>query len=125
MKILKSHKHPIGDNEMKRFSQLLMVSLGMSLFANVSAEDQTTTVWTTDFSGKPPYQRSKDSVRNVDLAQFETQKEIVVNNVDFRGKPPYTRNTETVRVVDLAQFETQKEDKFVATPRRMKMNHIK
>lgn len=103
---------------MKRITQALIATLGLGLVGSVSAE--TTTVWTTDFAGKPPYKRTQETVRNVDLAQFETEKEVVVNDIDFSGKPPYKRNTETVRVVDMAQFEISQEDKFVATPRRFK-----
>ena len=96
--------------------------LGLSFLAPAVAEDQQmTTVWTTDFSGKPPFQRKMETVRVADLAQFEEKDTELVNTTDFSGKPPFKRNREMLRVVDLAQFEVvETENKFVPTPRRMK-----
>ena len=96
--------------------------LGLSYLAPAVAEQQEmATVWTTDFSGKPPFQRKMEKVRVADLAQFEREETELVNTTDFSGKPPYKRNREVLRVVDLAQFEVvEAENRFVPTPRRMK-----
>ena len=104
---------------MKKIVTTALLGMSVGFIAPVTADSDTTVVWNTDYSGKPPYQRQKENLSSVDLARFETQNTIV-KSTDFRGKPPYTRNTETVRVVDLAQFETQEESSFVPTPRRFK-----
>ena len=107
-----------------KIAKLLAAGIAISAINTASAGDQnTTTVWTVDYSGKPPYQRKAETLPTADIAMFETQQTTEVVTTDFSGKPPYKRNREIVRVVDLAQFEAVEEKKFVPTPRRAKYAH--
>ena len=109
-----------------KFGSAIIAILGLTYFMPVMAEPpEMTTIWTVNYAGKPPFKRKMEKVRSMDLARFENQSTKVINTTDYRGKPPFTRNTETVRVVDLAQFEAIDDNKFIPTPRRMKLNRAK
>ena len=97
----------------------LLLSVGLAVSAPVKANDDMTTVWTTDFSGKPPFKRQLETIPTADLARFETGTE-VVNTTDFSGKPPFKRNVHVLRIVDAARFEIVEESRFVPAPRRFK-----
>jgi len=104
-----------------KVGKVLVVILGISFFILVIVENQEmTSVWSIDFSGKPPFKRKMVKARTADLARTKKQSTLVISGTDFRGKPPYTRNKETVRVVDHVQSDTINKKKFVPTPRRMK-----
>ena len=104
---------------MKYQSIAALMAVALAGSAPVQANDGMTTVWTTDFSGKPPYQRSKETLNSADLARFETTSE-VVRSTDFSGKPPFSRNVDVLRVVDANRLEIVEETRFVPAPRRGK-----
>jgi hypothetical protein len=103
---------------MKYQSIVAILALAFAGSASVQAND-TSTVWTTDFGGKPPFQRQLETLNNVDLASFETTTETVVST-NFSGKPPFKRNIEVVRLIDANRLEVTQETSFVPSPRRFK-----
>lgn len=107
-------------------SKILLTGLALGSIMSASADDiGMTTVWTVDYSGKPPFKRKLETLPVAELNRFETGKVTEVRTVDFRGKPPYARNRQVVDVVDLARFEVVQEERFVPLPRRMKSTHYR
>jgi hypothetical protein len=105
---------------MKYQNIAVIIAVAFAGSASVQANDNMTTVWTTDFNGKPPYQRQKEILSSADFARFETTTEVVIST-NFSGKPPFSRNVEMVRVVDANRLEIAEESRFVPTPRRGKI----
>lgn len=105
---------------MKNLSIAAIIAVAFAGTASVQANEDMTTVWTKDFSGKPPFQRSKETIRTADLAKFEVVTE-VVKSTNFSGKPPFSRNVDVLRVVDANRLEIVEERRFVPAARRGKI----
>lgn len=94
-----------------RFHVLASVVVSAVVASSAWANDATTTqVKTVDFSGKPPFKRSVETLPVTDVAQLETLDASTVEMVTMRvvkmgGKPPYRRTTIEVPVIDVAQLE--------------------
>lgn len=104
---------------MKSLNIAAILAMALAGSASVQANDSMTTVWTTDFGGKPPFQRQKETFNTVDLASFETATEVVIST-NFSGKPPFKRNIEVMRVVDANRLEITGDSRFIPSPRRGK-----
>ena len=104
---------------MKYQSIAVIIAIAFAGSASVQASDNMTTVWTTDYSGKPPYKRQKETLKTADLAMFEIATE-VVKSTNFRGKPPFHRNVDVLRVIDANRLEIVQETRFIPAPRRGK-----
>jgi hypothetical protein len=104
---------------MKYQSIAVIIAMAFAGSTSVLASDDMTTVWTTDYSGKPPYQRQKETLNTADLARFEIATE-EVKSTNFSGKPPFHRNADVLRVVDANRLEIVQEIRFVPAPRRGK-----
>lgn len=101
----------------KGFAAIIIMALASSV--QVQANEGKTTVWSTDYSGKPPFQRTQETLDSADLARFETTTE-VVRSTNFSGKPPFARNVDVLRIVDANRLEIVEETRFVPAPRRFK-----
>ena len=67
------------------------------------------TIWDTDFKGRPPFERNKQTMPVTEAARFETAKATEVRTVDFSGRPPFQRSVEKLVVVDSARFEVDED----------------
>lgn len=88
----------------------------LALFATAAqAETSLVQVWEVDYSGKPPYSRSLQTLPMADVARMETESSemVEVRTVDFSGRPPFNRGVETLRVVDAAQLEAETGERSV------------
>lgn len=104
---------------MKQQGIVAIIALALASSVHVQASEDKTTVWTTDYSGKPPFQRTQETLDRADLARFETTTE-VVTSTNFSGKPPFARNVSVLRIVDANRLEIVEETRFVPAPRRFK-----
>lgn len=104
---------------MKYQSIAAIIAVALAGSVQVQANEGKSTVWSTDYSGKPPYQRQKETLDSADLARFEIATE-VVRSTNFSGKPPFARNVDVLRVVDANRLEIVEETRFVPSPRRFK-----
>lgn len=71
-----------------------------------NVENETVTLVSVDFKGKPPFKRRYEQVPVADIAALEkSPSEVKIVTVDFKGKPPFKRNVEKLTVVDIAALE--------------------
>lgn len=104
---------------MKHQGIAAILTMALAGSVQVHANNDQVTVWTTDYSGKPPFQRQQETLDRTDLARFETNTQ-VVHSTDFSGKPPFARNVSVLRIVDANRLEIVEENRFVPAPRRFK-----
>ena len=90
-----------------------LISLALTMAcSNAVAESSQETIeqWVVDTKGKPPYQRSLETVPVTDIAQLESGDDyetVTTWHVKMGGKPPYKRSYKTMRVKDIAQLEIE------------------
>ena len=91
-------------------SGILFTLSSLSAFAQTENQ-QTITVWDTDFSGPPPHKRKFKKIAVTDEASLETDGQEVATAIvwktDFRGKPPFRRRHMEVPIVDSASLELE------------------
>ena len=110
---------------MKSAVPVLALSLLLPAAANADthaghapAAGDMVTVWTVDYSGRPPYSRSRETLSVSDVARLEQAEVTEVRTVDYSGRPPFRRNVETLRIIDAARLEVVED----AAPARRVMN---
>ena len=81
----------------------------------VNADGASATVVVTDFSGRPPFRRSFETLSVTELAALnaapaaDSGEVATVRMTDYRGRPPFRRSTETLPVSELAAMSVADE----------------
>ena len=74
-----------------------------------------------DFSGRPPFKRTRVELAAADIARMEvvgdTQEVVRVWTADFSGRPPFRRGYVDVPVIDAARMEIETDESPLANTR--------
>ncbi len=92
----------------------IMFSCSSAGIAADPDEQESVSLWVTDFSGKPPFKRGLKRLPAADIAALEIDlKEVeteCVWSADFSGRPPFKRRFRNLPVIDAASLEILEEE---------------